>query len=128
MSKVDDIPHEESPSASVGGAVAADEGGVLGEGLTTEGFGDWFVIVRKMPGLEACVDCWINVLGTNVFDVTVKLEPVESGKGSDLNTLSKRARLNSAKSAKPLYAGVLSRRVMRAAFCSLCLNCSKFRR
>jgi hypothetical protein len=102
----DNIPHE-SPLASVGGTVAADEGGVLGEGLATEGLGDWFVVVRKMPGLGTCVDCWTNVLGTNVFgtnvfEVAVKLEPAESGKGSDLNTLSKRARLNSARSAKPL--------------------------
>jgi hypothetical protein len=53
---------------------------------------------------------------------------MDSGSGSDLKTLSKRARLKCDNSVKPLKAGVVSKRVIRAALCSLCLNCSRLRR
>jgi hypothetical protein len=78
------------------------DGGVLGEGLAANGRGDGFVVDRVRPGVGGGCGCdCTKALGTYVFDVTMKLDAVESGKGSGLNTSSKRARLNSARSTKP---------------------------
>jgi hypothetical protein len=101
---------------------------VLGEGLDTDtdALGDGFVAERKIPG-----DCTAGdelVFETSVFAEPANVDEEGSGNGSDLNTLSNRARWKWDKSAKPLKAGVVSNKVMRAAFVSLCLNCSKLRR
>jgi hypothetical protein len=100
---------------------------VLGAGLDTDTdvLGEGFVTVRKIPG--DCTGGAELVTGANVFADPMIVDEV-SGSGSDLNTLSNRARWKCDKSAKPLKAGVVSNRVMRAAFVSLCLNCSRLRR
>jgi hypothetical protein len=96
-----DLPQEASPFVSADCSVPVD-GGVLGEGLAANGRGDGFVVDLVRPNASAGCGCvCTKALGTNVFDGTAKLDAVESGKGSGLNTSSKRARLNSARSTKP---------------------------
>jgi hypothetical protein len=93
---------------------------VLGAGVVTDTdvLGEGFVAARKIPG--DCTGGAELVIGMNVDEV--------SGSGSDLNTLSNRARWKCDNSAKPLRAGVVSNKVTWAAFVSLCLNCSRLRR
>jgi hypothetical protein len=79
-----------------------DDGGVLDEGLDTDGLGDGLVAVRKRAG-----DCdgggGAVTAGTKTFELGTNVDDVDSGSGSVLNTLSKRARLKCAgRSANPL--------------------------
>jgi altronate dehydratase len=100
---------------------------VLSEVLDTDGLGDWFVFVRSRAG--ECVGVGaLAAGGRNEFVVFTNGKGMDSGSCSDLKTSSKRARLKCASSVNPLKAGVVSKRVTRAALCSLCLNCSRLRR
>lgn len=98
------VPQEASPFVSPDCSVPLD-GGVLGDGLAADGRGDGFVVARVRPSVNAGWGCdCIKALGTNALEVAVMLDDIEfieSGKGSDLNTSLKRARLNSARSANP---------------------------
>lgn len=75
------------------GPPVSEDGGVLGDGLVTDGLGEGFVVVRNSPG--ECVGVGIIMLDTIEAGA-------ESGRGSDLNTLSNRARWKKDSSVKPL--------------------------
>jgi hypothetical protein len=77
-----------------------DEGGVLGDGLDTDGFTEGFVVDRNKTG--DCAGVGIFGAGTKVFAVATNPSGAKSGRGSDLNTVSKRARGKCDSSAKPL--------------------------
>jgi hypothetical protein len=93
------LPHVESPLDSAKPPVT-DEGGVLGDGLDTDGFGEGFVVDRNNPG--DCAGVVVFWAGTKVFVVAANPSGAKSGRGSDLNTVSKRARGKCNSSAKPL--------------------------
>jgi hypothetical protein len=72
---------------------------LVGDGLATEALLDGFVAVRMRDG--DCVGGGALAAGVKTFDVGTKPNDVDSGSGSDLNTVSKRARLKCDRSAKP---------------------------
>jgi hypothetical protein len=79
---INDSPQEVSPLCSTGPPVSED-GGVLGDGLVTDGLGKGFVVVRNSPG---------DFVGVGIIMLGAIEAAAESGRGSDLNTLSNRAR------------------------------------
>ena len=109
---------------------AVDKDVVLGEGLVTDGFGVPVgeLLFRTAFGREGgCTGACVN--GCTKLGVVVGGGGgAYSGKGSVLNTSSKRARKKFDSSAKPRYAGVVSNNVIRAALDETCLKCSRFNR
>lgn len=92
MACINDSPQEVSSLCSTGPPVSED-GGVLGDGLVTDGLGEGFVAGRNSPG-----DC----VGVDIIMLDTIEAAAESGRGSDLNTLSNRARWKKDSSVKPL--------------------------
>jgi hypothetical protein len=93
------VAQDASPLHSTGPPTMDDSGGLV-DGLDTKGPGDGFVIVRDSPG--DCVGVGIPMAGTGAFVVATNADDMESGRGSDLNTPSKRARRKNDNSVNPL--------------------------
>ena len=91
------IPQDASPFVS--GVLLGGEA-VVGAGLATEALGEGFVVARTRVG-----DCTgaggALAAGVNPLDMGLNPDGLDSGRGLDLKTDSKRARLKCERSAKP---------------------------